>query len=196
MIDRSFRVAPVTDVVDDAVGMGKSQWYVAIVQHNTEKSCAKKMNKIGIQTYVPIQAEYRIWKNGRKAKVDRVVIPSTIFIKCTESERLEIVKLPFINRFMTNKAGIIKNSINKPLAIIPENEIKLLIFMLGQSDIAVEITKKPFKTGDEVRVIRGALAGLVGEVMNLKKAKSELVISFNSFGCARLYIETNNLELI
>lgn len=190
------RVAPAMDVVDDAVGMPGSCWYVAIVNHNSEKQSAEKLTKMGITNYLPIQKEIRVWKNGRKSKVDRVVIPSTIFIYCTEQKRREIVRLPFIFRFMTNKAAAGKDSLNKPLATIPGVEIERLRFMLGQTDIPVEITDKPFKAGDKVRVIRGRLAGLEGEVIDLKRDKSDLVISLNYFGCARLTIDTVNLKIV
>lgn len=195
-IVESFGVAPVTDVVDDAVGMEKSQWFVAIVNHNSEKKGSTQLDKIGITNYVPIQKEIRVWKNGRKVKVDRVVIPSTIFIYCTEQQRREIAGLPFVNRFMTNKAGTSKNGTNKPLAIIPDSEIERLKFMLGQSDIPIEIIAKPFKRGDKVRVIRGNLAGIEGEVFNLINTKSELIVMFEFIGSVRLTIDTQNLEII
>ena len=192
----SKSVAPVTNVVDDAVGVGKSYWFVAIVNHNSEKQSSEKLLKMGVVNYLPTQKEIRVWRNGRKSKVDRIVIPSTIFIYCTEQRRKEIVGLPFIFRFMTNKAGSTKDSMNKPLAIIPDNEIERLKFMLGQSDIPVEITEKPFKAGDKVRVVRGNLAGLEGEVMDLKESKSELIVALDFFGCAKLSIDTVNLEII
>lgn len=185
-----------TDVVDDAVGVAKSYWFVAIVKNNSEKQSSEKLDKMGVTNYLPTQKEIRVWKNGRKSKVDRIVIPSTIFIYCTEQRRKEIVNLPCIFRFMTNRAGSIKDSTNKPLAIIPDNEIERLKFMLGQSDIPVEITSKPFKPGDKVRVIRGNLAGLEGEVMDMKEAQSDLIVALNIFGCAKLSIDTVNLEII
>ena len=192
----SHEVSTATDVVDDAVGVAKSYWFVAIVNHNSEKQSSEKLSKMGIVNYLPTQIEIRMWRNGRKSKVDKIVIPSTLFINCTEQTRKEIVNLPFIFRFMTNKAGSIKGSSNKPLALIPDAEIERLKFMLGQSDIPVEITERPFKTGDKVRVIRGNLAGLEGEVLDLKHAKSDLIVGLNFFGCAKLSIETVNLEII
>lgn len=185
-----------TSVVDSAVGVSKPKWYVAIVKYNSEKICSENLSKLGITNYVPIQTENRIWKNGRKATVDRVVIPATIFIHCTEQKRLQIVRLPFIFRFMTNKAGRSINNVSKPLAIIPDHEIERLKFMLGQSDIPVFISQQPFKNGDKVRVIRGDLAGLEGEVLDLKNERTELIVSLQYLGCARLSIETSNLELI
>jgi len=189
-------ISPMTNVVDDAVGMGKNYWFVAIVNHNSEKQSSEKLNNMGIENYLPTQTELRVWKNGRKVKVDRRVIPSIIFVYCTEQKRKEIVGLPFIFRFMTNKAGTSTNSTSKPLATIPDEQIKRLKFMLGQSDIPVEIAEKPFKTGDKVRVIRGDLVGLEGEVMDFGNSKSELIVVLDFFGCAKLSIDTINLELV
>lgn len=189
-------VSTATNVVDDAVGVSKKYWFVAIVNHNSEKQSSQKLSKMGVSNYLPTQTEIRVWKNGRKSKVDKIVIPSTIFINCTEQTRKEIVNLPFIFRFMTNKAGSLKGSSNKPLAIISDSEIKRLKFMLDQSDIPVEITEKPFKVGDKVRVIRGNLAGLEGEVKDLNNIKSDLIVSLNFLGCARLSIDSINLEIV
>lgn len=188
---------PVTNVVDSAVGVPGSYWFVAIVHFHSEKQSAEKLTKMGIETYIPTQTEIRVWRNGRKSKVDRIVIPSTIFIHCTEQQRKEIVKLPYIYRFMTNKAGSSSDgSFNKPLAIVSEKEINQLKFMLGQSDIPVTIMDRPFKVGDKVRVIRGSLAGLEGEVTTGDSDKSEIVVTLQYFGCARLTIDTNSLEQV
>lgn len=182
--------------VGDAVGVEKRHWFVAIVNNNTEKVSAERLKKLGIDCYLPIQTEIRVWKNGKKAKIDRVVIPSTIFIYCSERKRREVVTFPFIKRFMTNKARTSVNSVNTPLAIIPSAQIKRLKFMLGQSDIPVSVSQRPYSIGDKVRVVRGSLMGLEGMVIDLKSAKSELVVSLDFFGCAKLSIDTVNLEVI
>lgn len=195
-IEKSDRLATVPSGVGDAVGVPERQWYVAVVTHNTEKNCAERLTKKGIENYVPIQSEYKVWKNGRKAKVDRVVIPSTVFIKCTEQERREIVKFPFINRFMTNKAASSANSLHKPLAIIPDRQIDILKFMLGQSDIPIDVTHRPFLKGSKVRIIRGNLTGLEGEILKFKKEKSQVIVSLDIFGCILLYIDSINLKIL
>lgn len=189
-------VAPVTDVVDDAVGVAKTFWFVAIVNHNSEKNSSEKLTKLGVENYVPTQSEIRVWKNGRKSKVDRVVIPSTIFVHCTDAKRKELVGLPFIFRFMTNQAGTPSKVSNNPFAVVSDQEIARLKFMLNQSDTPVEIIGRPFKTGDKVRVVRSNLKGLEGEVMDMREAKSELIVALDFFGCAKLSIDTINLERI
>lgn len=183
--------------VDDAVGVSGAKWFVAIVNNRSEKAYGERLSKTGIENYVPTQTIFKVWKNGKKAKVERVVIPSIIFIHCTEEQRREIVKLPYIFRFMTNKAGTSSaTSLNKPLAVISDKEINTLKFMLGQSDIPVTISDRVYKIGDKVRIIRGGLAGLAGEVYGMDTDKSEVIVALEYFGCAKLMIDTINLEVI
>jgi hypothetical protein len=180
--------------VGGAVGVSGAKWFVAIVKHNTEKAVGEKLTKMGYETYVPIQTEYKVWRNGRKAKVDRVVIPSVVFIRCTERERRVVVSSPFVNRFMTNKAGTSEPAGNKPLAIIPDHQIAKLSFILCNSDTPVEFSSRIYRKGDIVRVIRGNLRGLEGEVHSIDDKNSELIISLDCLGNARLVIETINVE--
>lgn len=189
-------VPPVTYVVDDAVGVGKSFWFIAIVNHNSEKIVAEKLAQMGVETYIPVQTEIRVWKNGRKSKVDKIIIPATVFIHCTEQKRREVVKLPFIYRFMTNNAGVSKDTVTKPIATVTDSEINQLKFMLGQSDIPVEIIPRTYRQGDRVKIIRGKLAGLEGDVVDMNSSQSKLTVSLGILGCAKLVIETINLELI
>ena len=188
-------VASVPSGVDDAVGVEKSGWFVAIVNNRAEKAAKQRLDKMGYDSYVATQTVMRLWNNGRRAKVERVVIPSTVFIRCTEKERRHIVTLPFINRFMTNKAGGDSDASRKPLAIIPDSQIALLRFMLGNSDTPVTISQA-YRKGDRVRVIRGSLCGLEGEVIRLGEGRSELIVCIDMLGCACLEVDPVNLERI
>lgn len=186
-------VASVPLGVGDAVGVEKAQWYVAIVKNNTEKASAQRLEQAGYQIFVATQKTLRIWKNGRKTKVDKVLLPSMIFIRCSERQRLQIVKLPFISRFMTDKA---LSARRPPLAIIPDNQIETLRFMLGQSDVPISFTDRPLCKGDRVKVIRGNLHGLEGEVFTDANGHSELTVRINILGCAKVSINAINLEPI
>lgn len=188
------RVMTVPPGVGSAVGVANAHWYVAIVKNNTEKSVAEKLALSGHECYVPTQNEIRVWKNGRKSIVERVVIPTMVFINCTESSRKEIVRHPYILRFLTNRAGATMNAGNKPLAIIPDAQIQKLMFMVGNSDAPVVFSSTPYKKGDWVKVIRGKLAGLEGEVQSVDDKHSEVIVNIDYLGNARLTIETINIE--
>jgi len=174
-------------------GSEKRMWFVAIVNNNTEKAAEERLVKLGYECYVAKQTVVRIWKNGRKGKVDKVLLPSVVFIKCTEKERREVVALPFINRFMTNKAAK-TTGLTKPIAVIPQRQIDILKFMLGQTDIPVTITDAPYKVHDKIVVIRGGLKGLEGEVVRCADNKSELIVRIDILGCASITIDSVDIE--
>ena len=182
--------------VGSAVGVAKSNWFVAVVKNNTEKAVLERMLKLGYECYVPIQKEIRIWRNGKRAIVDRVVIPSLVFIHCTEAVRRDVVSLPFIIRFLTNRAGSSPEGLNKPLAIIPDSQIRTLQFMVGNSDTPVTFTPCIYRQGDKIRVIRGNLKGLEGEVQIVDDRHSELSVAIGLLGSAKLTIDTVDVELI
>lgn len=172
------------------------QWFVAIVNNNTEKSVCERLLKLGYNVFVAKQTVLRVWKNGKKAKVDKIVIPSMVFIKCTEAERRDIVTLPFINRFLVNSAACSTNGFTRPLAVIPDAQIEQLKFMLGQSDIPISFVATPLRPHDKVMVIRGSLTGIEGEVVQTTDGKSEVIVKVDILGAAKMTINTNNLELI
>lgn len=179
--------------VDDAVGVPDSKWFVAIVNSRHEKSVGNKLREINVESYVATQKELRIWRNGKRKVIDRVVIPSVVFVKCTERARQDIVKLPFVNRFMVNRCADSGN-LNKPVAIISDAEIDKLKFMLGQSDIPVEFVPTIFRVNDNVRVIRGSLCGLEGEIKENSNGTHTLIVSLSMLGGATVFIDPKDVE--
>ena len=187
-------VTAVPSGVGDAVGVQDRKWFVAIVNNNTERSVEEKLSKSGYETYVAKQKVIRVWKNGKKAKVDKVLLPSVVFIKCTERERREIVTLPYINRLMTNKARTSSKTTTKPIATVSQREIDTLRFMLGQSDVPVTFTDARYKVSDKIVIVRGSLRGLEGEVVGTTDSQSEIIVRIDILGCARVEINTTDIE--
>ena len=189
-------VAAVPSGVGDAVGVSDRKWFVAIVGNNREKSAAEKLETLGFESFVASKEELRVWKNGRRKTVDRVLLPSTVFVHCTESERRRVVvNLPYINRFMTDRAARTEASLNRPLAVVPDTQMVALRFMLGRSDSPVTFTGEYVK-GRKVKVIRGNLRGLEGEIIALPDGSSELVILIDALGCAKVHINPIDVECI
>lgn len=180
--------------VGEAVGVDSRRWFVAIVNNNSEKKVQARLEALNYETYVAKQVVTRVWKNGKKAKVDKVVLPSLVFVHCTEKERKEIVTLPYIKRFLTNKAGGSANSPTKPLAVIPQKQIETLRFMLGQSDVPVTMVDAPYRVNDKIVVVRGSLKGLEGEVAQTFEGKSELIVRIDILGCAKVEIDSLDIE--
>lgn len=185
---KNIAAAPLTGA-GDAVGVPQPKWYIAIVNNNSEKEVRERLNKLGYDSYVATQRQTRIWKNGRRASVEAVVIRTIVFIHCTEKERRQIVALPYINRFMTDRA----TTAQRVPATVPEREMHILRFILGNSDTPVTIEERPLRKGDRVKVVRGSLMGLEGEIIDTEPS-TELVVRLDILGCARLNIDRLSVE--
>lgn len=167
-------------------------WYVAVVHTNTEKSTSAALGLRGIENYVPLQSMLRIGRNGRRIKGERVVIPGLVFVRCTDTERKSIVApLPTVRRFMMDRAHAMCR-----LAIVTEREIELLRFMVGQSDIPVNFSNDCYHEGNHVRIVRGSLKGLEGRILEARNRTSELVVRLEVIGCAKLTVDTADIEPI
>lgn len=181
--------------VDGAVGVPDAKWFVAIVNSRHEKAVGGKLAEIGLEAYVATQKELRVWKNGRRKIIDRVVIPSIVFVHCTEPQRRQIVTLPYICRFLVNRTAD-SSGLNKPVAVISDAEIKKLKFMLGQSDNPVEFVPVQFRVHDNVHVVRGILRGLEGEIRENSDGTHTLVVSLPLLGGATVRIQPTDVERI
>ncbi|MDE6158283.1 MAG: UpxY family transcription antiterminator [Muribaculaceae bacterium] len=181
--------------VDDAVGVPDVKWFVAIVNSRHEKAVRDKLLEMSIRSYVATQQELRVWNNGRRKLVDRVVIPSVVFVNCTEKQRRDIVALPYINRFMVNRSAT-SGGLNRPVAVISDAEIDKLRFMLGQTERPVEFAPTTFRVNDNVRVIRGNLRGLEGEIRKNSDGTHTLIVSLALLGGATVYIDPHDVEKI
>lgn len=174
--------------VDDAVGVSEAKWFVAIVNSRHEKSVANSLLNLNVDCYVATQKEMRVWKNGKRKIIARVVIPSIVFVKCTEKDRRNIVALPFINRFMVNRAAE-TGGMNKPVAVIGDAEIDKLKFMLGQSERPVEFIPSAYRVKDIVQVVRGSFQGLTGEILTNSDGTHDLLVGISILGGARMLID-------
>lgn len=188
---------PATQRADGAVGVPTANWYVAIVNARHEKAVAQRLLDTGHTAYVATQQELHIWKNGRRKKIDRVVIPSVVFIRCTEQQRRQIVTLPYICRFMVNRTAA-PGTHARPVAIVPDDQIQKLRFMLGQTDYPVDFQPVAYRVNDNVRIIRGPLAGLTGQVTAATTSSSPsspqtITILIAHLGCAHLTIPARDL---
>ena len=195
---------------DDAVGVFRREeeekhWYVAIVNNKSEKSCLEKLqqrlknqsdSEKSYEVYVAIQQEMSVRRDGKRKRVDRIVFPALLFIRCTDRlRRKEIVYLPYIKRFMVNIAGSSRGSC-RPVAIIPDNQMYSLMRMVNDAEEHVTIESRPLHLGDRVRGNGGKLVGLEGNVYREVDGSTSLVVKIDILGCAKVTIARELLEPI
>ena len=168
-------------------------WYVAVVNHNSERKTAERLASADCECYVASQREVRVSAAGRRRVVERVVIPALLFIHCSEQTRLRVVNTPYIYRFLTNRAGA-PNCYGKPVAIIPDEQMQQLQFMLGHSERPVELVDSVYAKGDSVEVVRGPLRGLRGVAATDTDGHAFIYVDFPLLGAARTKIALADIQ--
>lgn len=163
-------------------------WVAALVQVRSEKAVGKKLQGLNIENYVPTQWEIHQWSD-RKKKVERVVIPLIVFVHADKATIKRLILHPFIHKLVSYPGQ------NAP-AIIPDDQLEKLRFMLHHSDRPVEMKEHVFKTGDRVRIVRGPLKDLEGELCRIDDDKPMVAIQIECLGYACVNIDKSDIENI
>ena len=132
------------------------RWYVALVRMHHEKKVSERLSKMGIDSFVPVQQQIHQWSDRRKL-VDTVLLPMMVFVHVTPKERMEVLSFSTVSRYMVMRG-------ESTPAVIPDEQMARFRFMLDYSDEAVCMNDSPLARGEKVRVIKGPLSGLVGEL--------------------------------
>ena len=162
------------------------RWVAALVQMCMEKKVGERLQKLGIENYVPTQMEVHQWSD-RKRKVERVVIPMVVFVRADASTERNLRTQSYIRKILTYPG-------QKVAAVIPDVQIERLKFMLKQADSPVELMAGNLQVGDKVRIVRGALKGLEGELCRSVSEKSMVAIRIDGLGYACVSVSVKDLE--
>lgn len=160
-------------------------WVATLVQVRSEKAVGKKLDGLKIENYVPTQKEIHQWSD-RKKKVERVIIPLVVFVHADKATIKRLITYTFIHKVLSYPGT------NIP-ALIPDIQIETLKFMLKQSEALVEMRHTVFKTGDYVRVVRGPLKDLEGELCRVESNKSAVAVQIEGLGFACVNIDRSDL---
>lgn len=163
------------------------RWIAALVQMCMEKKVGERLTKLGVENYVPTQTEIRQWSD-RKKKVERVVIPMVVFVRTDEKTERSLRMHSFIRKILTYPG-------QTAAAVIPNDQIDRLKFMLRQSDSPVEMMEQRLQVGDKVHIVRGALQGLEGELYK-NVDKSMVAIHIEALGYACVSVSVEDIEKI
>jgi transcription antitermination factor NusG len=178
---------PPVDGTDDREARS-FRWYAARTQMNCERKAVNVIKDVISDSYIPVQEEIHQWSD-RKKKVQRLVIPMIAFVKMDKAIAKEI-------RSKSCFLGLLKNPGSDKPSYIPEEQILTLKFMLENSENPVNIETMPLRVGDRIRIIKGNLKGLEGNVLMHKDGSSSVLVKIDLLGYARVNIVSSELELI
>ncbi len=151
------------------------RWLVAIVRIYHEKKTSERLTKMGIENFLPVQQELHQWSDRRKV-IDRVLLPMMLFVHVDLQEQKEVLTLSAITRYMVLRG-------ESTPAVIPDEQMLRFKFMLDYSEETISMSSSPLSPGEKIRVIKGPLTGLEGELVTVN-GKSKVAVRLTMLGCA------------
>jgi len=143
-------------------------WLAVYTKPRNEKKVDQRLHNAGLECYCPVQKVLRQWSD-RKKLISQPLFTSYVFVRVSESERLKVLKVSGVVRFVF--------WLGKP-AIIPDHEIfDIKQFLEEYSTIKVNMFLNP---GDLVLVNAGPLKNYRGIVVDTKR--SSAILSLDSIG--------------
>ena len=164
------------------------RWIAALVQSCLEKKVGERLDKLGVENYIPPQTVIRQWSD-RKKKIERVVIPMIVFIRTDEMTERRLRMQTYIRKILSYPG-------QWKAAVIPDAQIDRLKFMLRHAESSVELLEQTLQVGEAIRVARGPLKGLEGEIYQVQPDKPMVAIRIDCLGYACVSIDKSDLEII
>ena len=159
-----------------------SSWYALYTKHQHEKTVARNLLCKGFETFLPLYAAARNWKDRAKL-LHLPLFPCYVFLKTNLERRLAIITTPGVHALVSNGG--------QP-APIPTAEIESIRHVVSTS---THVEPYPFlESGDSVRVTSGPLTGIQG-ILVRKKTIYRLVLSVEMLGkAAAVEIDAVSIE--
>lgn len=161
-------------------------WLAVYVKVHQEQKMSERLCSLGIENFVAMQQEHRQWSDRIKL-INRVVLPMIVFVHVTPAQRLQVLQMPSAVRYLVASGGY------SP-AIIPDDQMTKFKFMLDYSPEAVNVISIPIKRGEKVRIVKGPLAGMTGEIVTVGSEK-RIGVCLDVLGYACVKVPVGYLSL-
>ncbi|HVB55253.1 MAG TPA: UpxY family transcription antiterminator [Candidatus Acidoferrales bacterium] len=140
------------------------RWYAVYTCANHEKSVARQLDLLSIETFLPLYERVSRWKD-RRIRLQSPLFPGYVFVRIPLLEKLRVLEVPSVARLV---------GFNGQPTPLPEGELDVLRRGL-RAGLYAEAC--PYlQVGRRVRVRSGPLQGLEG-ILKKKKTTFRFVIS-------------------
>lgn len=144
----------------------KPVWFAARTRNGQWKKISLRLAQLGIRCYIP------------------PVYRTMVFLFTTKAQALSLVNSGEMN------ARFIIDHNTRTLLEVPEKQMEDFIRVLDLSPDAECLTDATFVRGDKVRVAKGPLSGVEGEIVEDPDGAS-LIVRVRSLLCAKVRIPKN-----
>jgi transcription antitermination factor NusG len=136
----------------------RKQWHVVYTRSRAEKKVYKELTDCNIEAFMPIQKQLRQWKD-RKKWVEVPLLSGYCFVNISRKEYDQVLQNPHVVCFLTFEGKA---------AVVPPAQIETMQAFVQQYDFEVQVSHENFEEGQQVEIIKGALVGLKGELIDIR----------------------------
>jgi len=135
-------------------------WFAARTRANQELSLRNSLKNLEITHYLPTHIVTRRISD-RVKRVEVPVINNLIFIRTTKQNAYSLIKEEGL------KISYIRSLDGNGLLVVPDKQMADFMFVMDLSPESLNQCVLNFVPGDRVKVIKGTLAGIEGELVRI-----------------------------
>lgn len=163
-------------------------WFAARTRANQELGLRDALKKLEVTHYLPTHIVTRRISD-RVKRVEVPVINNLIFIQATKQEAFSLVKDYAL------KLHYIKDIETGSLLVVPDKQMENFIFLMDFSPESIRQCSETYAPGDKVRVVKGNLAGVEGELVRVE-GKTHVLLRIPQVLVVSVKVPKNYLEKI
>lgn len=166
----------------------QKQWFAARTRANQELSLRDSLKKRDVTHYLPTHIVIRRVKD-RVKRVEVPIVNNLIFVRATKQQAFALVKDHAL------KLHYIRDSETGSLLVVPDKQMEDFMFVMDLSPTAVRCCESACAPGDKVRIIKGQLSGVEGEMVRVE-GKTHVVIRIPQVLIVSVKVPKSYLEKI
>ena len=174
----------------------ESPWYIIWVNSKAERSVRDNLIGKGLDAFVPVRQEIHTWRRGERRKIDKVLIPSVVFVRMEQADRRTVEDCPGVNALMRDPARKREGLTGwETLARVSNDEMHLFKQMLGMEEMDVQFASADYSVGDYVRIKGfGDSSGKAQIVRIFGNNKTYVGVRVSFLGCAYMEVKKSRIE--
>ena len=168
-------------------GADTPRWFAARAGNCQEIKAKEKLKKFGLEHFVPT-AVTLVERRGRKVRVEKSLIGNLVFLRATKEEACALVNyrgLPL--HFIPDRCG------GNSMLEVPERQMEDFRRVFDYSLAEGSDPTVLFAAGDRVRITKGDLKGVEGQVLETEDG-TYVAVSLLGLLQARAKIPTSFLQ--
>lgn len=163
-------------------------WFVARTRKGHELSVRDRLRELGEEHFIPSKRTLRVRGNRRK-EVEAPLIPNLVFLRATKSHACELANGGLLPIFYI----IDRNT--RTLLQVPQKQMEDFMQVLDLSPDSLCLSELPLRLGGKVRILKGDLAGVEGELLSLP-TRTYVVVQVGGLLAAKVQIPKSYLVAI